>query len=130
MQRTGPKNQGSGDDSKAAILTKIALECAKALGISPADTATILSVSQGALAAMKEGKRELDLSAGEGECAEGLIRITKLLRTHLGDADTNWRSWIRRENAEMDGKPLDLMLQRYGVLKVAKALEGRNNLPK
>lgn len=123
--------QGSPDDiqnKKADALTKDFLMCAQRLGLSPHDAAQLLGVPAGAFAAMKAGKRTLDGLSGEAESADALVRITKRLHKLLGDNETAWRSWIRRECADLDGKPVDIMLQRQGALKIARYLDGKGEL--
>src|SRR5690606_32782321 len=118
MQRARPGNPDDIRDQKALALTNGALECARALGLSPADTATLLGVNSGALQAMKAGKRQLDGTSGEAERADALVRVVLRLRKLLGDSETNWRSWIRRESAELQAKPIDVMLRRDGAAAV------------
>ena len=122
------KARGDLEGQKAALLTKAALEAARRLGLSPGDTANIIGVPQGALAAMKAGTRVVDGVNGEAECADALVRITRRLGALLGDADTNWRAWIRRENDALDDKPLTVMSQRRGAMKVASFLEAASNI--
>lgn len=122
------KARGDAEQGKAEVLTKAALEAARRLGLSPTDLANVLGVPQGALAAMRGGTRVVDGVSGEAECADALVRIVKRLSTLLGEADTNWRAWIRRENEALDEKPLVVMTQRRGVLKVASFLEARGSL--
>jgi len=109
-------------------LTKAALESARRLGLSPADTASILGVPQGALQAMKKGERAVDGLSGEAVRADALVRLVKRLQVLLGEADTTWRAWIRRESAGLGVKPLDMMLQRDGAAKVATYLERQHEL--
>lgn len=128
MQRARPGNPVDVEDRKALELTKSALEGAKRLGLSPIDTAAILGVQQGALQAMKKGQRAVDGTSGEAERADALVRVVKRLQAMLGDTETSWRSWIRRENAALGAKPLDLMLQRDGSMKLATYLEAQREL--
>ncbi len=122
------KTRGDAEQGKAELLTKAALEAARRLALSPADLASILGVPQGALAAMRAGTRVVDGVSGEAECADALVRIIKRLSTLLGEADTNWRAWIRRENEALGDKPIIVMIQRRGVLKVASFLDARGSL--
>lgn len=124
MQRA----RGDDEDQRAAALTKAGLQAASLLGLSPAETASVLGVQQGALQAMRQGKRAVDGSNGEAECADALIRVVKRLHALLGAGETHWRSWLRHENPDLDGKPIDLLTQRRGVLKVAEHLEQKRSL--
>ena len=128
MQKGRPGNPVDIEDQRAAALTVAAIDCSQKLGLSPADTATLLGVPQGAFASMKKGERAVDGVSGEAERADALVRSTKRLRILLGDAETTWRSWIRRENDELGAKPLDIMKQRDGILKIATFLERKNAL--
>ena len=116
------------EQKKALALTKAGLDCANWLGLSPAEICAVLGIQQGALQAMKKGERSVDGRSGEAERADGLVRIVKRLRKLLGDAETNARSWLRRENAKLEDKPVAIMMQRDGVLKVATFLEQQGEL--
>jgi uncharacterized protein (DUF2384 family) len=111
------------ENQKAAALTRAALECAQRLGFTPANTAYTLGVPQGVLGAMKKGERTVNGVNGEAERADALVRVVKRLQLLLGDSQTLWRSWLRRENQELEAKPIDVMMQRDGVIRVADYLE-------
>jgi hypothetical protein len=125
MQKARPDAEA---DRRAAALTTAALDCALKLGLSPADTAALLGVPQGAFAAMKKGERAVDGMNGEAERADALVRAAKKLRALLGEAETNWRAWLRRESPELGAKPIDLMRQRDGILQIAAFLQARSTL--
>ena len=116
------------EEQRAAALTKAALECMKGLGLSPTESATVLGVQAGALAAMRKGERTVDGFNGEAEAADALVRLVKRLSAVLGSEETKWRSWLRRESPTLGARPLDLILQRHGVVKVADRLERAGEL--
>lgn len=128
MQRARPGHPGDVEEQRATALTKAALDGARHLGLSPRDTGAILGVPQGVFNAMKKGERAVDGYSGEAERADALVRIVKRLNALLGDSETHWRSWLRRENDELGAPPLEILLQRDGGLKVAKYLEGKKSL--
>jgi hypothetical protein len=113
---------------KAAALTKAALEAARRLGLTPAETANVLGVAQGAFAAMKKGDRAVDGLNGEAERADALVRVVKRLAAILGDNESAWRAWLRRESGPLGDKPLDVFAQRDGVVKVATYLASASQL--
>ncbi len=123
MKNTRPLNPVQAEDQKAAALTKAALDCARKLALNPHETASAFGVPAGALAAMRKGERAVDGVNGEAECADALVRIVKRLSALLGADESKWRAWMRREVGALDGKPLDLVAQRQGVLKVATYLD-------
>ena len=116
------------EDQKALVLTKSALECARRLGLTPAQTATALGVSAGAFAAMKKGERAVDGMNGEAASADAIERIVKRLSVLLGSEETKWRSWLRQECSSLEGRPLEVMTRRSGSLKVAAFLEKAGSL--
>jgi uncharacterized protein (DUF2384 family) len=118
----------SAEMEKAAALTKEAIEAARRLGLTPTETANVLVVPQGAFAAMKKGERAVDGLNGEAERADALVRIVKRLGVLLGDSETAWRSWLRRDNDPLDDRPIDVFTQRDGVLKVANYLASASKL--
>ena len=116
------------EGQRAAALTKAALEGMKRLGLSPAESASVLGVHAGVLAAMRKGDRVVDGYNGEAESADGLVRVVKRLNTLLGGEETKWRSWLRRESPQLGSRPLDLIVQRHGAEKVAAYLEHTSQL--
>lgn len=123
-----PGNPVEIEQQKAEALTKAMLEAAKRLGLSPQDTAAIIGVQGGALAAMKKGERVVDGVNGEAENADAVVRVVKRLQTLLGPDESKWRAWLRREVSGLGDKPLAILLQRQGVLKVAAFLERADEL--
>ena len=115
-------------EQKAKALTKSALACARSLGLSPHETAATLGVPQTALQAFRAATRSVDGTSSEAACADALVRIGNQLKDLLGDTETSWRSWIRRHNDEIGGKPIEVMIQRCGCLKIAEFLEGKASL--
>ena len=111
------------EEQKAAVLTRSALDCARRLGLTPAETATAIGVSAGAFAAMKKGERAVDGMNGEAESADAIERIVKRLSILLGSEETKWRSWLRKDCPPLQARPLEMMTRRYGALKVADFLE-------
>lgn len=128
MHKTRSGKAGVDENDRAAALTKAAMEAARQLGLSPAETAATLGVPQGALEAMRKGSRAVDGMNGEADRADALVRMTKRLHALLGEADTVCRSWLRRDNESLDGRPVELIQQRDGVLKVASYLERERSL--
>jgi hypothetical protein len=128
MKHTRPLNPVQAEDQKAALLTKAALDCARKLALGPHETAAAIGVPAGALTAMKKGERAVDGVNGEAECADALVRVVKRLNALLGADESRWRAWMRREVDALDGKPLDLVVQRHGVLKVAAYLDAARDL--
>jgi hypothetical protein len=123
MQKARPGNPVDVEDQKAAALTKAALDCMRRLGLSPTESAAVIGVQPGALAAMRKGERAVDGLNGEAECADALVRLVKRLQSALGDEETKWRSWLRRENAVLDAKPVDVLVQRHGAVKMVQVLD-------
>lgn len=123
MQKARPGNPVDMEERRAQALTQAALDAAAKLGLPPQDTAAILGVPVGAFTAMKKGERSVDGYSGEAERADALVRMAKKLKALLGDEETHWRAWIRREHERLGTKPLEVMKQRDGVLKIASLLE-------
>ena len=118
----------SSEDQQAEALTKAALTSLRQLGLNPHETAAALGVAAGALAAMRKGERVVDGLNGEAESADAIVRIAKRLGVLLGSEETKWRSWLRRESPALDAKPIELITQRLGAVKVATYLERADQL--
>ena len=122
MRPGRPPNPVEREQQRALTLTSSALEAARRLGLSPADTAAVLGVQQGTLQGMKKGERVVDGTTGEAEAADALVKVLSLLKALLGDDESKWRAWLRRPFPQLNGRPLDVMTTRHGIVKVATAL--------
>lgn len=111
------------EDQKALELTKAAMEAAKCLGLTPAETARVIGVPEGALIGMRQGTRTVDSEKGEADRAEALVRFVLRLRVLLGDEETKWRSWIRTANAKLAARPIEILLKHDGVSKLQRFTE-------
>lgn len=115
-------------EQRAKALTEAALKAAKRLGLDTAEVARILGVPEGAIMAMRKGQRTLDGITAEAERGDALVKISLRLQALLGPEETKHRAWIRHANPAFEGKPLEVMLQRDGGMRVLEHLKRVDHL--
>ena len=119
MKQTGRSNE----DQKARALTAAALVAAKSLGLAPAETARVIGVSEGAMKSFRDGSRVVDGANGEAEYADSLVKVVGRLKTLLGPEETKWRSWLRSPVPGLEGKPIEILMRRGGIVSLREFLE-------
>lgn len=122
------RKAGEMENKKATELSKATLDSLQKLGLSPAESATVLGITPSLFTSLKKGERTVDGYSGEAERADMLVRVVRRLSTLLEGGETAWRSWLRRQNPDWSSSPLELMRQREGLTKVTIFLERAQSL--
>jgi uncharacterized protein (DUF2384 family) len=108
---------------RAKALTEAAIKAGRNLGLKPTETAAVLGVPAGLFTQMEKGGRTVELETGEGERAEALVKVFIKLSHAFGHVEAKYRAWLRTDNPGLGDRPIVVMQQKYGVLKVATFLE-------
>ncbi len=109
-------------DEKTLILSKATLSAADQLGVSGADLAPILGVSESFISRMKQNKAVL--SGKSFELAALFVRLFRGLDAITGNPETS-RNWMRSENSVLHGLPIDLVKSVVGLTRVQAYVDSR-----
>lgn len=111
----------------SSVLTKAVTKAAECLNISPALLAKILGISPSTVTRLYNGDYKLDERRKEWEFALLFVRVFRSLDSIVGDERTA-RKWLNSENRGLNGRPVDLMGQTEGLVRVVHYLDASRGL--
>ena len=104
------------------VLTKAVARAAERLGISRALLARVLGVSPPTVTRLYKGEYELDERRKEWEFALLFVRMFRSLDSIVGNEKAA-REWLESENRGLNGRPVDLIRQAEGLVRVVHYLD-------
>ena len=107
---------------EAAVVAKAALRAADRLGLKSNSFARIVGVSE---PSVSRGDYRLTPEQKPFELAVLFIRLYRSLDAIVDGDDAVAQSWIRNENAALQGRPLDLIQSVAGLTHVIQYLDAR-----
>jgi hypothetical protein len=111
----------------AAVLGKAVTRAAERLDLSRALLARILGVSAPTVTRLYKGAYRLDPRRKEWEFALLLIRAFRSLDSIVGDEATA-RRWLASENRALNARPIDLIRDTEGLVRVVHYLDASRAL--
>ena len=111
----------------SAVLTKAVARAAERLDISRALLAKILGVSPPTVTRLYSGEYKLDERRKEWEFALLFVRMFRSLDSIVGNEQTA-RQWLNSENRGLNGRPVDLIRQTEGLVRVVHYLDASRGL--
>ena len=111
----------------SSVLTKAVARAAERLHISRALLAKILGVSPPTVTRLYNGNYKLDEHRKEWEFALLLVRVFRSLDSIVGNEQTA-RQWLNSENRGLNGRPVDLIRQTEGLVRVVHYLDASRGL--
>jgi uncharacterized protein (DUF2384 family) len=111
----------------SSVLTKAVARAAERLDISRALLANILGVSPPTITRLYNGEYKLDARRKEWEFALLFVRVFRSLDSIVGNEQTA-RQWLRSENRGLNGRPVDLIRQTEGLVRVVHYLDASRGL--
>lgn len=111
----------------AAVLTKAVMRAAERLGISRTLLAKILGVSPPTVTRLYSGDYTLDERRKEWEFALLFVRVFRSLDSIVGDEQTA-RKWLSSENRTLNARPIELLRQTEGLVRVVYYLDASRGL--
>ncbi|MCQ8897035.1 MbcA/ParS/Xre antitoxin family protein [Limnobacter humi] len=111
----------------AVVLSKAVARAAEKLGISRTILASVLGLSNPTVSRLYSGSYQLDQRRKEWEFALLFVRIFRSLDSMVGNEHTA-RQWLTSENRGLDGRPIDLIRQTEGLVRVAHYLDASRGL--
>jgi uncharacterized protein (DUF2384 family) len=115
------------DPDPAAVLTRAVTRVAEQLGLSRALLARILGVSPATVTRLYSGEYRLDERRKEWEFALLFVRAFRSLDSIVGDSETA-RQWLNSENRALNARPIDLLRQTEGLVRVVHYLDASRGL--
>ena len=109
------------------VLTKAVARAAERLDISRAVLAKILGVSPPTVTRLYSGEYKLDERRKEWEFALLFVRVFRSLDSIVGNERTA-RQWLNSDNRGLNGRPVDLIRQTEGLVRVVHYLDASRGL--
>lgn len=127
MKTSVARKPDAGPAAEAAVLSKAVTRAAERLGISRALLARILGVSPASVTRLFAGSYVLDPSRKEWEFGLLFVRAFRSLDSIVGTDETA-RQWLSSENLGLNGRPIDLIGQTEGLVRVVQYLDAARGL--
>ena len=105
-----------------AVLSKAVTRSADRLGVSKALLARVLGVSAATVTRLFAGNYQLEPSRKEWEFALLFVRLFRSLDSIVGN-ETTARQWLSSDNRGLNARPLDLIGQTEGLVRVVHYLD-------
>jgi DNA-binding XRE family transcriptional regulator len=112
----------AGTSLSRAVLTKAVARAAAQLGLSKGLLARVLGLSPATITRIYSGDYLLDASRKEWEFALLLVRLFRSLDSIVAD-EASARTWLASENSGLNGRPLELITQTEGLVRVVHYLD-------
>lgn len=112
---------------QSSVLSKAVARAAERLDISRALLAKILGVSPPTVTRLYSGEYKLDERRKEWEFALLFVRVFRSLDSIVGNEQTA-RQWLNSENRGLNGRPVDLIRQTEGLVRVVHYLDASRGL--
>ena len=107
---------------EAVVLSKAVTRAADRLAISRTLLSQILGLSTPTMSRPYHGQYRLDPARKEWELALLLVRVFRSLDSIVGTEHTA-RAWLNSENLALNARPLELLTQTEGLVRVAHYLD-------
>jgi hypothetical protein len=111
----------------AAVLGKAVTRAAERLDISRSLLAKILGLSPATVTRLYSGDYLLDQRRKEWEFALLFVRAFRSLDSIVGD-ETSARKWLNSENRGLNGRPIKLICNAQGLVRVVQYLDASRGL--
>jgi uncharacterized protein (DUF2384 family) len=116
------------DKSEAAVvLSKAVARSAERLAVSRSLLAQVLGVSPATITRLYNGGYLLDQRRKEWDFALLFVRAFRSLDSIVGDEATA-RKWLNSENRGLNGRPIELIRNTEGLVRVVQYLDASRGL--
>ncbi|MEW5966217.1 MAG: antitoxin Xre/MbcA/ParS toxin-binding domain-containing protein [Pseudomonadota bacterium] len=111
----------------SVVLGKAMTRAADRLGISRTLLAKVIGVSPSTVTRIYDGKYLLDHDRKEWDFALLFVRAFRSLDSIVGDEGTA-QKWLRSQNRALNGRPIELMTNTEGLVRVVHYLDASRGL--
>jgi hypothetical protein len=124
---TATATQATKKPEAAAVLSKAVARAAERLDVSKSLLAKVLGVSPPTVTRLYSGNYLLDQNRKEWDFALLFVRVFRSLDSIVGDESTA-RKWLQSENLGLNAKPIDLIRNTEGLVRVVQYLDASRAL--
>lgn len=111
----------------AAVLSKAVSRAADRLDISKSMLAKVIGVSPPTITRLYSGEYQLVQDRKEWDFALLFVRVFRSLDSIVGDEGTA-KKWLNSENLGLNGRPIDLIANTEGLVRVVQYLDASRGL--
>ncbi len=111
----------------AAVLSKAVARAAERFDVSKSLLAKVLGVSPPTISRLYSGNYQLDQGRKEWDFALLFVRVFRSLDSIVGDEATA-RKWLTSENRGLNAKPIELIRNAEGLVRVVQYLDASRGL--
>ena len=111
----------------AAVLSKAVARAAERLDVSKSLLAKVLGVSPPTITRLYSGSYLLDQNRKEWDFALLFVRVFRSLDSIVGDMSTA-RKWLASENRGLNARPIELIRNTEGLVRVVQYLDASRGL--
>ena len=111
----------------AAVLSKAVARAAERLDVSKSLLAKVLGVSPPTITRLYSGNYLLDQNRKEWDFALLFVRVFRSLDSIVGDESTA-RKWLNSENLGLNAKPIELIRNTEGLVRVVQYLDASRGI--
>lgn len=111
----------------AVVLSKAVARAAERLDVSKSLLAKVLGVSPPTITRLYSGNYLLDPNRKEWDFALLFLRVFRSLDSIVGDEATA-RKWLGSDNLGLNGKPIELIRDTEGLVRVVQYLDSSRGL--
>ena len=111
----------------AAVLSKAVARAAERLNVSRALLAKVLGVSPSTITRLYAGDYQLEQHRKEWEFALLFVRLFRSLDSIVGEEGTA-RAWLNSDNKGLNARPIELISQTEGLVRVVHYLDASRGL--
>ena len=111
----------------AAVLSTAVARAAERLNVSRSLLAKILGVSPATITRLYAGSYQLEPHRKEWEFGLLFVRLFRSLDSIVGEESTA-RKWLNSDNRGLNGRPLDLISNTEGLVRVVHYLDASRGL--
>lgn len=109
--------------TEAAVLSKAVSNAARLWGLSNETLGKVIGISGPTASRLRGGAWQLERGTKPFELAQYFVRLFRSLDSMMGSDDQASISWLKSANADLQGRPIDLILTIRGLMEVTDYLD-------
>jgi uncharacterized protein (DUF2384 family) len=106
-----------------AVLSKAVARAAGLWKLTNETLGAIIGVSASTASRLRAGAWQLEPNTKQFELAQFFVRLFRSLDSLMGSDDEAAASWLDRRNADLDGRPIELIRTVKGLTEVANYVD-------